>query len=350
MSPPSARIRRIARAAFGALILVLVLAALRELARSRHELGRLELSPLTLGGIAGLTVVIYVLMTWSVNRLVVGNGGRSRPWRLFRILMAGLAASTATPFRLGIPLRLHLYHRDLGLPSARAAATATLEVVISYFVAAVLGLIASFGMGSGALVARLVCLSIALVILLATFVAARARLRLQPPAGGRGARARALAWLIRYHRALRGMPPRALLLALAGFALRNVVAAARLVLVARALHAELGLSQLLYAHSLATLATPLSLLPAGLGTFDASLIVTLRSMGLSDAQSIFVALIQRFLSSGLFLILGAVSLATIDLPGGRPGATPERKPGVDTEPGQRGDAAQQPELVPSRSS
>lgn len=298
-------------------VAVLLVIGARELLDARQQLARLEITIPDAALIAAATLGTYLTMAHSVNVLVTAIGGRSRPWRVFQIITASIAAGLLTPFRLGIPLRLFLYKRELGVSLTKATAVGTLEVTLSMFTAALLTTVAGLFAGDPPVWAPWLGTAVMVVLCGLGIVVVRRESRPGSDydgierSGDEDRRGRGMrAWFERYRQGLLAVPLGAIGRCLILFVLRNLFAAARLWIVCRLADpaARLQPVDVLLSHSLAVLVMPLSLLPAGLGTFDLSLTLLLCRQGMSTAAAVLALLIQRVLSSGLFLVLGLISI------------------------------------------
>lgn len=242
----------------------------------------------------------------SVRALLAGLGYPVRAWPLFLVLNASSAGNATTPFKLGLPLRVFLYHRELGV---RAPAASLAVVLESYASVLVTGAFATYSVGLffpqrvgqlGALLAALAATALG-----GTWAWARLGRRRLPlvaeeaatsgPAPSRSGRAAALLLFV----VLLGVD-----VGISGALLQAAL---------RALGSEVGLLPLVSFQSLSFVVGVVSLLPMGIGAKEASLVFLLGRVGVPASTALAAAALVRLLTTGVTLVAGALSLHALGL-------------------------------------
>lgn len=242
----------------------------------------------------------------SVRALLAGLGYGVRPWPLFLVLNASSAGNATTPFKLGLPLRVYLYHRELKVPAPAASLAVVLE---SYASILVTGAFAIYSVGLffphrvgqwGALLAALAASAIG-----GAWVWHRLRRRRRPLLGREPTAAECSPSL--RSRAL------ALFLFVALLAVDVVLSGLLLQVSLGALGSKVDLLALVSFQSLSFVVGVVSLLPMGLGAKEASLVFLLGRVGVPSPTALAAAALVRVLTTGVTLVVGAFSLQALGL-------------------------------------
>jgi len=224
------------------------------------------------------------------------------------IFLATLAANSASVAKLGIPLRIALFSRRLGIPLHAASAATFLEIagpLLLSVVASLAGLVLFVdhlsGIVTGAVAA---CAAIALALwcpvrfadrVLAVLLRARPRWR-----------EAIVASLERFQRLLRAASMGRILLVIAMYGAVFALSAVRLFLISLALGETPSFLHVFLSARIAFVAGSLSMIPMGLGVRDASLGALLAISGISESAIPAILVIERVFSTGLPIVLGFV--------------------------------------------
>jgi uncharacterized protein (TIRG00374 family) len=261
--------------------------------------------PLVLA-LAALGTLCYTLVIWV---LVTSSGHQTSFVQAYLVLTASLTANYVTPVKIGIPLRVYLYHHLMQIPVSTGSALIAAEAVLGMTVPAVL---AALGIATLFPAVNLI-IPLVVVGLLAAGVAAilltrpdRLRSFLDRFAGPHRA-LRAAGFLERVQAGLRRLPLHSLTGVTLLIALMLFLQALNLHLVLRTLGQIVSPIALLYVLAISVTAGNLSLIPMGIGVRDASFVLLLRQLGIPDEIALSAAVIQRLLAPGWPLLLGIIS-------------------------------------------
>lgn len=256
-----------------------------------------------------LSILGILLYTLEVYTLVHASGYQTTFVQTYLVLTASLSANYVTPVKVGIPLRIYLYHQFMAIPLATGTALVTLEALMGMLMPALISIIGIVWLFPE------IGLAIPLV-LLATLLAGMGfilfvtperiepisnRLPLWPVAR------RAIRFIGRVQAGIRNVSLRTLLAVVVLLALNLITSAVRLYLVLRILGHSINPLILLCVFTISTTAGNLSLIPMGLGVRDASLTLLLIQLGVPKEVSLSTAIIQRLFAPGWPLLLGLIS-------------------------------------------
>lgn len=241
--------------------------------------------------------------------LLAGLGAAVRPWPLFLVLNASSAGNATTPFKLGLPLRVYLYHRELGVRPREASLAVMVESYASIAVTGVFALYAVSLFFPGRM-AQWVAFLVVLALAAAGSVKLWPRLeqlwRGTTPADVEPEASPA-------PRVSRRRQALALSLFVVLWAADVVVSGALLKVALGALGTEVGLLPLVSFQSLSFVVGVASLLPMGIGAKEASLVFLLGRVGVPVTTAFSAAAIVRLLTTGVSLVAGVLSLNVLGL-------------------------------------
>lgn len=248
-------------------------------------------------------ILLGILGVWII---LTGLGYRRPITRLFLIWSASLAANYPLPFKFGIPLRIGLTKKSLGVPLAVGTSSVALETYMSVMSFAVLTLVGSILSGNSLAIFYALLPAGMLVIFIAVRRGTRPGFR---ALGGLAALipSRAHTLVKDFHKGVSRVSVASItqffLLAL----FNHLLLALRLGVILYAFGYEPSYALLVYVQSVSYLLGYASLIPAGLGVRDASIGALLVGAGIPVEVAVAAALIERMASSGLGLLIGIVS-------------------------------------------
>jgi uncharacterized protein (TIRG00374 family) len=254
-------------------------------------------------GLLAVSIVVYVAPIWSILR---DMGCRTSVWHLFLVLGASHAANYLAFAKVGIPVRVYLYRRALGVP----VATGTACVVLANFVwlvfillAALLGVfLISTGLDPVAVLAIMVGIVVLLVAVVRVPISVTRPLVTRIP--GRRLWVRILDFLEALQAALRKVSASSLVFLILVVALKLWLQGFTIYLILRELEAMLTLWQVLGALAISLGAGIATLIPMGAGTQDVSFVLLLTSLGVSQEAAVSVALVDRILFTAIPFVIG----------------------------------------------
>jgi len=269
-------------------------------------------------GIALIVLLTGLLVAGSVAIaycLLAGSGANRSIGQLYLAVTASTAANYSTPVKAGIPLRVYLYKRLMGISPATGSALVGLEIILATLVPAVISLIALllFLPEGGPVVGAAIAFSAGGATGALAFIRSRsyngAIARLPLPRIAR----RALAPNGDIVVALRGVPIRSLAAAAGIFAGMFVLVGVRSFCAFQLFGGSMNIVELVGISAAAFTLGSLSLLPMGLGVRDATLVALFVQAGADRDVAIAVAALERLLSTGVPLLLGILSAQILGL-------------------------------------
>jgi uncharacterized membrane protein YbhN (UPF0104 family)/SAM-dependent methyltransferase len=269
-------------------------------------------------GIALIVLITGILVACSVAIaycLLAGVGVSRSLGQLYLAVTASTAANYSTPVKAGIPLRVYLYKRLLGISPGTGSALLGLEIILATLVPAAISLFALllFLPQGGPAVAG------ALTVMVSGAAAALALIRSSFYDRAIGAlplpriAQRALAPGGDIVMALRGVPLGSLGAAAGVFAAMWVLVGIRSFCAFQLFGGSMSVVELVGISAAAFTLGSLSLLPMGLGVRDATLVALFVQAGADRDVAIAVAALDRLLSTGVPLLLGILSAQILGL-------------------------------------
>jgi len=257
--------------------------------------------------VAGSVAIPYCLLAGVAANRSLGQ--------LYLVVTASTAANYSTPLKAGIPLRVYLYKRLLGIGPATGSALLALEIVLATLVPAVISLFALllFLPEGGPVVAVALTAMVVGAAAALAFVRSRSYNRAIAHLPLPRIAQRAFAPDGDIVAALRGVPLRSLGAAAAIFAAMFVLVGIRSFLAFQLFGGSMNVVELVGISAAAFTLGSLSLLPMGLGVRDATLVALFVQAGADRDVAIAVAALDRLLSTGAPLLLGILSAQVLGL-------------------------------------
>jgi uncharacterized membrane protein YbhN (UPF0104 family) len=269
-------------------------------------------------GIALIVLLTGLLVAGSVAIaycLLAGSGANRSIGQLYLAVTASTAANYSTPVKAGIPLRVYLYKRLMGISPATGSALVGLEIILATLVPAAISLFALLLFlpeGGPAVAAALTAMVVGAAVALA-FIRSdaydRVIVRLPLPKIAQRAVAPDGDIVV----ALRGVPIRSLAAAAGIFAGMFVLVGVRSFCAFQLFGGSMNIVELVGISAAAFTLGSLSLLPMGLGVRDATLVALFVQAGADRDVAIAVAALERLLSTGVPLLLGILSAQILGL-------------------------------------
>jgi len=281
-----------------------------------YDMPRVEnASPLAIALIVVLTGLLILSAVAAPYCILAGIDWNRSFGQLYLVVMASLAANYSTPLKAGIPLRVYLYKRFMGIGPATGSALMGLELVLGTLVPAVISVfVLVLLLPEGELaIPVLVAIGTAVTVAAIAFVRSRsydravARLplpriarRLLAPGGG-------------FVTAVRGVPLSSLATAAGVYAAMFVFVGVRCFYAFELFGGSLNVMELVGISAAAFTLGSISFLPMGLGVRDATLVALFVQAGADRDVAIAVAALDRLLSTGVPFFLGVLSAQILGL-------------------------------------
>ncbi len=298
------------------LVLPLTLAGGTLLVARFYEIPRVEdASPLSVTLIAVLTVLVTLGAVAVPYFILAGTDWNRSLRQLYLVVTASLAANYSTPVKAGIPLRVYLYKRFMGIGPATGSALVALELLLGFVVPA---LIAVFVLllvmpEAGLTVPMLVAAGAGAALAAIAFVRStsydRAVARFSLP----GIARRVLAPGGDIVTAVRSVPLSSLGAAAGIYAAMFVLVGVRSFYAFQLFAGSMNMTELIGISAVAFVAGSVSLLPMGIGVRDATLVALFVQAGADRDIAIAVAALDRLLSTGIPFLLGVLSAQILGL-------------------------------------
>jgi uncharacterized membrane protein YbhN (UPF0104 family) len=271
--------------------------------------------PLAIALIVLLTGLLVAGSVTAAYCILAGADGKRSVSQLYLVVTASLAANYSTPVKAGIPLRVYLYKRFMGIGIAAGSALVGLEALLGMLVPAVIALFALVlllpegGLAAPAVVAAGAALAVAAFAFVRSGSYDRAISRLPLPRIAR----RALAPDGDIVTAVRGVPLWSLGAAAGIYAAMFVLLGVRSFYAFQLFGDSLNVMELVGISAAAFALGFVSFVPMGLGVRDATLVALFVQAGADRDVAIAVAALDRLLSTGVPFLLGILSAQVLGL-------------------------------------
>lgn len=244
-----------------------------------------------------LFIIVQLLNIWYFQLILTRMCNINSLPKLFQVLFASHSFNYAGPLKLGMPVRVFLFKRILGVPYtagiATVMATTGLDVVI------IITLVVS--LSAWIFISPLVglVLGLALTTILPGLAAISKKLPFFRPDRP--------AWLANFFADIMNLSPFAIFLAVLISATKFLLNSAAGWIVLKGFGTTTGLAEFSLVYFSSHLAGLLSLIPMGIGIKDASVIELLGRMGTSPSVGIAFVAIDRLIWSVLPLVIGLMA-------------------------------------------
>jgi len=250
---------------------------------------------------AGYTLEVYILLRAS--------GFRTSILQTYLMLTASISANYATPVKVGIPLRIYLYHHFVQVPIGVGTALVAIETLIGMIVPAILAIIGIITLFPD------IGLFVPVVLLVVLLSGAELIILIKPERvehmlsrfiSTRFAR-RITQFIGNVQMGLCSVSKRDLAVVAFILVLNYVAISARLYFVLCMLGYVVDPVNVFYTCVISNTVGSTSMIPMGLGVRDASMAFLLVELGIPSRVALSATVIERLLSPGWPLLLGLVS-------------------------------------------
>lgn len=306
-APPSRRVRRWLSAV--ATVAILVFGSIWIRNHWSSLIGVLELQPTYLAGMAMVTVLLIVVMSWMNQVAMIHLGAQLAFSRCVALTLSGTLMNLVLPLRAGLPFRATYLKKCANLSLPLFTSVLTGITLISIIVTTVVGLmiIPWTNMASQSASSMLGCILAAM--LATTLAVAFVPVRRSPDEP-------ASRWMVAIHKAHHGWAEirrsRILLIQIAAACLLQTgLLAGRLALAYQAVGHGCSLTVALLLAVLASLSTLVSITPAGLGVRETALAVGEAASGGDPAVGLLAAIADRVVSTAVIFLIGPIGLSIV---------------------------------------
>jgi uncharacterized membrane protein YbhN (UPF0104 family) len=298
------------------LVLPLTLAAGVFLIARFYEFPRVENpSPLAIALIVVLSGLLILSAVAAPYCILAGTDWNRSFGHLYLVVTASLAANYSTPLKAGIPLRVYLYKRFMGIGPATGSALMGLELLLGTLVPAVISILALvLLLPEGELaIPVLVAVGAAVTVAAIAFVRSRSYDRVVARLPLPGIARRLLAPGGGFVTALRGVPLSSLATAAGIYTAMFVFVGVRCFYAFELFGGSMNVVELVGISAAAFTLGSISFLPMGLGVRDATLVALFVQAGADRDVAIAVAAVDRLLSTAVPFFLGILSAQILGL-------------------------------------
>lgn len=281
-----------------------------------YEVPRVEdPSPLAIAFIVVLTGLLILSAVTAPYCILAGIDWNRSLGHLYLVVTASLAANYSTPVKVGIPLRVYLYKRFMGIGPATGSALVGLELLLGTLVPAVISILALVlllpegELALPLLVAAGAAVAVAAIAFVRSRPYDRVAARLPLPGIGR----RLLAPGGGFVTAVRGVPLSSLATAAGVYAAMFVFVGVRSFFAFELFGGSMNVVELVGISAAAFTLGSISFLPMGLGVRDATLVALFVQAGADRDVAIAVTALDRLLSTGVPFLLGILSAQILGL-------------------------------------
>ena len=262
-----------------------------------------------------LSILPLFVFVYALKILLKGLGYKSSLKSLYLIATSSLAANYTTPVKIGIPLRVYLYKKILGIPLSRGTASLAIEIFLETLLPALISILAI------ATLFKEYSVKIPLVGMFLLFVIFYTAIFLEPlklkkvtsKLPFHNKLDRLLEFGIHFQEGVRLMDKNVIVPFSLLLLVMYAIGALRLYVILFIFGFEMNPLHLLYVNMISFTIGSISMVPLGLGTRDASIVLLLLELGVPNEVAIPAALIQRVLGTGLNFVLGAVSASALGI-------------------------------------
>ena len=274
------------------------------------------LTNLTLGNIIillFLSILPLFVFIFALKIFLKGMGYKSSLKSLYLISTSSLAANYTTPVKIGIPLRVYLYKKFLGIPLSHGTASLAIEIFLETLLPALISIFAIATLFRGySLKIPLFAIFLLFILFYATIFFEPIRLtNVISKLPFHNKLDRLLEFGVNFQAGVKQMDKIVLVPFSLLLLVMYAIAALWLYVILFIFGYEISPLHLLYVNMISYTIGMISMVPMGLGTRDASMVLLLLKLGVPNEVAISAALIQRVLTTGLNFVLGVVSASAL---------------------------------------
>ncbi len=257
-----------------------------------------------------ISLILETFLYTSIIFYLVKDFGYNTSLKdVYLVLTASLTANYATPFKVGVPLRVYLYKEKMGIPVVCGTSIILIEIFLNVFISFALS---SFGVGfilhDNYINPRLIILIPAFFIFLFFYIKFDNLERFFT--GGNvlsSLLGRGFSFIHRVKKSLTHVSSRGIIRSILLYLLILGVQSVRIWLVLLVVGESISIIYLLFVIVISTTIGTLSMIPMGIGAKDVSFTFLLVQLGVPADIAVVVATIHRLFAPGWPLFLGLIS-------------------------------------------
>ena len=260
-----------------------------------------------------ILVLSWISISWEVLRLRVYFPPTRYSFsiiKLYHVVMAALTLTYSVPVNLGIPIRVVLMEKLLGISYATGIGIVVFDWFLSYVITGGVALIAIYTLfplqQTGFLISSM---AVVLVLFLVFYLLRSINVSGIKGKGLVGLTKRCAEWLPdKWRPALDLLTLRTILLNCLLFLMGIILAALRLESILLGMGEDLSLLKLAFVACIVYTVSTLSMIPLGFGIKEITLVVLLKQTGIDMDIATTSALIERLVTTGLGFSIGLYSI------------------------------------------
>ena len=257
-----------------------------------------------------LTILPFFIYALTLRVLLEILGIRKSFEKVYLILTASFAANYTIPLKIGIPLRVYLYKKILGVPIVVGATSMILEILLWLIIPVSITLIALLTIFP---VGEFIILPILILILMILVIFSLFHLDKFLAIIPFGKKFMGKICTEDIFDNLKRFKKRHVIVISSAFLSLHIISAIRLFLLFGIYGVNGDILQALIIQSISLVIGTLSLVPMGLGTKDVSLLVLMENLGITTETAISIVLLERILTTGVGFLLGMISISILSL-------------------------------------
>lgn len=259
-----------------------------------------------------IPIIPYIL---GLRVLFFGIGYKPAIKPLYLILTSSLAMDYTNPMKLGFPLRAYLYKKVLNIPLSVGTASIGIEIFNQIFLLSIVSIFGIMDIFSeyGIKIPLAVIMTLLLLTCPIIFFKPMKLKKYTEKFPFKNVTNKFLEVGTRCQKGIRKADKKSMLLFSFLLFVTQVLHGIRLFVILAILGIEINPVHCVYIHFISTLIATISMIPMGLGTRDASIVLLLMKLGVPNEIAISVALIERVVITGTSFILGSISASVLGI-------------------------------------
>ena len=260
-----------------------------------------------------LSILPLFVFIFALKIFLKGMGYKSSLKSLYLISTSSMAANYTTPIKIGIPLRVYLYKKFLGIPLSHGTASLAIEIFLETMIPALVSIFAITTLF------KEYSLKIPLFVIFLLFLFFYATVFFDPVRFRKTTSKfhfhnkldKLLEFGMNFQEGIKHASKKSIFVFSLLLLVMYAISALRLFVVLLMFGVEISPVHLLYVQLISFVAGSISMIPMGLGVRDAGIVVLLMNLGVTNEVAISAALMERLLTTGLPLVLGAISASAL---------------------------------------
>jgi len=229
---------------------------------------------------------------------------------VFLVSSASLALDYTAPMKVGIPVRIYLYKRIMNIPISVGTATVTLQTILVLFISVIISIIAIEDLFRNYNIRFFLNVLVLIILMFLIFIFANpkrfenffSRLPLWSKTK------RIIEFGMGFQDSMKKINMEKIIVLIVLMIFSYLVSTFRLYLILSLFGFNASIIHLLYTQCISFTLGVLSMMPGGIGVRDTSITLLLLYLNIPLNVAVSVTIIERLLTTGLYLVLGILSM------------------------------------------